>query len=213
MLKRFFKKIGISYKRAKKTIMKDRDFKNYFDKVSELNTFKSFQKEKELELYFFDESGFSLNSNIPYKWSEVGKPSLISASFSKRLNVLGFLNTKNKDLFFESIVGRVDSDVVIKTFDKFVEKMNSKFTVVVLDNTSIHTSKKFKAKIKEWESKNLYLFYLPPYSPELNLIEILWREVKYHWLSIDSFLSFETLCDNIKKILESFGIKYDINFG
>ena len=37
----------------------------------------------------------------------------------------------------------------------------------------IHTSKKFKAKIDEWEKFGLHLLYLPPYSPELNPIEML----------------------------------------
>ncbi|WP_415873359.1 transposase [Burkholderia ubonensis] len=27
----------------------------------------------------------------------------------------------------------------------------------------------------------MLLFYLPPYSPELNLIEIVWRHLKYRW--------------------------------
>ena len=27
----------------------------------------------------------------------------------------------------------------------------------------------------------MMLFYLPPYSPELNMIEILWKQAKYHW--------------------------------
>ena len=101
---------------------------------------------------------------------------------------------------------------MINTFDKFADRINGKFTVIIIDNASIHKSKKFKAKIEEWENKNLYLFYLPPYSPELNLIEILWREVKYRWLSIEAFLSFEILCENIKNILSSFGKKYVINF-
>jgi len=43
----------------------------------------------------------------------------------------------------------------------------------------MHTSKLFKSNIKKWEEKGLHLLYLPPYSPELNLIEILWREMKY----------------------------------
>lgn len=48
---------------------------------------------------------------------------------------------------------------------------NGKFlTVVVLDNSPILKSKKFMSKIKEWKEQYLLIYFLPPYSPELNLI-------------------------------------------
>src|SRR3989475_9299105 len=55
-------------------------------------------------------------------------------------------------------------------------------TVVVMDNASIHTSEAFQEAIPKWEKKGLSIFYLPEYSPELNLIEILWRFMKYEWI-------------------------------
>nr|WP_323133626.1 transposase [Halomonas meridiana] len=46
----------------------------------------------EHELYYFDESGFSQASSVPYAWSPIGKPREVTAySRSRRLNVLGFL--------------------------------------------------------------------------------------------------------------------------
>ena len=43
-------------------------------------------------------------------------------------------------------------------------------TVVVLDNASFHKSKIFKANIAKWANRGLTLLYLPPYSPQLNII-------------------------------------------
>jgi transposase len=40
------------------------------------------------------------------------------------------------------------------------------------------------------EHWDVHLF-LPPYSPELNLIEILWRKMKYEWLEWHAYLDFE----------------------
>ncbi|MBK7464932.1 MAG: transposase [Betaproteobacteria bacterium] len=34
------------------------------------------------------------------------------------------------------------------------------------------------------EGFNTFLCYLPPYSPELNMIEILWKQAKYHWREV-----------------------------
>ncbi|WP_159086002.1 transposase [Flavobacterium faecale] len=53
---------------------------------------------------------------------------------------------------------------------------------------------------------------MPPYSPELNLIEILWRRIKYQWLDFDAYKSFENLKEKLNFVLTNFGIKYDIKF-
>ena len=83
----------------------------------------------------------------------------------------------------------------------------------MLDKASIHTSKKFKVKIAEWEKLGLHLLYLPPYSPELNPIEMLWREMKYTWMDLNVLNSFESFKQHIEDMLNFFGSKYDINFG
>ena len=212
MLKRFFKKIGISYKRARRSIFKDSKWKNYWNKVAQIKMVKNNVDNGLCELYYFDESGFSMNSNIPYTWSEIGKPLEVpSDRWGKRLNVLGFLNTKNKDLFFETVEGKVDSQIVINLFNKFANQIK-KNTIVILDNASIHRSKLFKSNIKKWEKQGLFLLYLPPYSPELNLIEILWREVKYRWMDTKAYQSLENISIHVVNILENSGKKYDIKF-
>ena len=132
--------------------MKNSKWKNYFDKFIQLKMLKQWSKEGLCEVCFYDESGFSLNSNIPYRYSTVGTPTPIpSIRFAKRVNVLGSLNTNTKNLFYKMTSEKVDTDVVITLFDEF-SKQISKTTVCVLDNTSTHTSKKFKAKLQEWEN-------------------------------------------------------------
>jgi len=203
----------MSYKRAKKSIMKNTKWKNYFDKFVQLKMIKEWSKQGLCELYFFDESGFSLDSNVPYRWSPIGKPLRIPANrFSKRINVLGFLNTQTKDLFHTMTTAKVDTQVVIDVFDSFANQI-TKTTLCVLDNASIHTSKLFKAKIAEWEKLGLHLLYLPPYSPELNPIEMLWREMKYTWMDLNVLDSFDDFKNHIKNMLDFFGSEYDINFG
>jgi len=52
-------------------------------------------------------------------------------------------------------------------------------TVVVLDNAGIHRSKVVRAAVPELWARRVYLYYLPPYSPELNAIEPLFRVIKH----------------------------------
>jgi transposase len=89
----------------------------------------------------------------------------------KFLNVLDLMTRKNK-LYFEELESTFNTDKLICFMDNFVAQTIKK-TIVILDNSPIHRSKKFKAKIQEWREQDVYIFFLPPYSPELNLIEIL----------------------------------------
>ena len=56
--------------------------------------------------------------------------------------------------------------------------------LVVLDNASIHRSGAFREKLADWQQRGIYLHFFPPYSPELNLIEMLWRKVKYRMVAV-----------------------------
>jgi transposase len=52
--------------------------------------------------------------------------------------------------------------------------------VVVLDNAGFHTSKVVRAARKGLAESGIYPYYLPPYSPELNRIEPVFKQVKHH---------------------------------
>lgn len=51
--------------------------------------------------------------------------------------------------------------------------------VVVLDNYSVHHSQAVTAALPALAAANVTFCYLPPYSPELNPIESVWRQLKY----------------------------------
>ena len=85
--------------------------------------------------------------------------------------------------------------------------------MLVIDNAPTHCSKMFGEKEIEWEKKGLKIFRLPTYSPHLNLIEHLWRFMKYTWIDFDAYDSFENLVEYVDKIGNDFGQEYTINFG
>jgi transposase len=59
--------------------------------------------------------------------------------------------------------------------------------VVVLDNAGMHTSKVMKAARPGLAKLGIYLYYLPAYSPELNRIEPVFKQVKHHEMPTRSF--------------------------
>ena len=95
-------------------------------------------------------------------------------------------------------------DIVIACFDSFCEIISNK-TIVVNDNASIHTSDQFQENIPKWKEQGLFLKFLPPYSPELNKIEILWKYIKYFWLAFKAYSSFINLVRHVENILRDVG--------
>jgi transposase len=77
---------------------------------------------------------------------------------------------KRNDLEAYTIEDSVDSDVVVHVFNAFSHTIQSPRGVLV-DNGSVHTSEAFQEEIPKREKQGLSIFYLPEYSPELNLIE------------------------------------------
>jgi transposase len=61
--------------------------------------------------------------------------------------------------------------------------------VVVLDNAGIHTSKVVKAARPGLAKQGIYLYYPPAYSPELNRMEPVFKQVKHHDMPTRSFTS------------------------
>ena len=100
---------------------------------------------------------------------------------------------------------------MIRCLDQLDEKLE-KETIVILDNTPWHRSKAFMAKLQEWQTKDLYIFHLPSYSPHLNLIETLWRKIKYEWLRPKDYNSKTALKKRLKEILTTFGQQFEISF-
>jgi transposase len=101
--------------------------------------------------------------------------------------------------------------VVIECFEQFSQQLKKR-SYVFLDNASIHKSHAFIQHISQWVKRGLIIKYLPPYSPELNLIEILWRFMKYYWMPFSAYVSLQCLLQSIEDILQRFGTEYIIAF-
>jgi transposase len=116
------------------------------------------------------------------------------------------LLSKANEIEAYSSTDTMNGDLIIAFIDDFVNKITQK-TVIVLDNAPIHHSEAFKEKIDEWQEKDLSIFFLPTYSPHLNLIETLWRKIKYEWLKPQDYLDFDTLTNAVENIILDVGKK------
>jgi transposase len=148
---------------------------------------------------------------LPYAWQPIGETIEVpTSSHSQRLNVLGFLNRQN-ELVSYMIEGRVDTEAIVACMDQFSQQLTQR-TYVFVDNAPMHRAHDFIQEIPKWVKRGLIIKYLPAYSPELNLIEILWRFMKYSWLPFSAYTSFACLRRAVAQILKQFGTEYTIDF-
>jgi transposase len=130
-------------------------------------------------VFLFGDGMHLIHQNIAgLCWGNPKNPPIIETNTSRqRLNILGAYNPDS--LSFVHLTGEENCDAqrVIEYFSVILKAYNRAPGIVLfLDN-----AKYFKAKIvREWLEKHpkLKLEFLPPYAPNLNLIERFWRFVK-----------------------------------
>ena len=81
-----------------------------------------------------------------------------------------------------------------------------------MDNARIHTGRKMRASIAGWQSRGLFVFYLPTYSLHLNIAETVWRKLKYEWLSAEDYESKGHLQYAVRQALSAIGKGLKIKF-
>ena len=190
------KRIGFSYKKPDlKPGKPDVDKQEYF-----LKQFEKFIANKaEKEAVFFMDAVHPVHNSMPaYGWIRKGKKTeLKSNSGRQRLNIHGAMNADTYEVVPLISECSVNGDSTISLL-KYLEMLYPLATTiyVFLDNARYHYTK----EIQEWEkTSRIKLIFLPPYSPELNLIERLWRVFKKNVLYnkyYETFEEFKAACIN-----------------
>ena len=116
----------------------------------------------------------------------------------------------NGDLFSAKVWQTTNADAFVG-FLGLLKSHAGKPLTVVLDNAYIHKAKASRAITEFLEKQGLTLYFLPPYSPELNRIERLWHKMKYTWMA-PKCRDSKTLEADIDDILQNFGSKFQFSF-
>lgn len=142
-------------------------------RLSFLSDLRNLLKKRGIQLWFGDESGFEADPRPRRIWVKKGsKPTIPYSGDHIRTSVIGAVQPQSGKLS-SIIVPYVDTDVFQIFIDHFAAETKHKNVKVflVLDNASWH-----KAATLNWH--HITPLFLPPYSPDLNPIEVLWRCLK-----------------------------------
>jgi len=209
-IKRVLKSMHMSWHRFRRSLPGQGQSPDYAKKRYALEHLKQLDQAGVIDLYYLDEAGFSLEPKVPYGWQEIGQYEPIASQRSQQLNVLGFMHRAGR---LESYVSEqsITGAVVAHCLDTYFATVAIP-TVIVADQAPVHRCRAVQDKRAEWAARDVYLFDLPSYSPELNLIEILWRFMKYQWIEFSAYESWQALVYGVEKILKGFGKEFVINF-
>ncbi len=161
-------------------------------------------------MFYGDESQVSPEGYVPYGWQFEDEQVCIESVKGKGVNCFALI-CRDSSIIYATSKESITSDFIVDQFEQLSFSI-AKPTVVVLDNARIHTAAKVNKALDRWQQRGLFLFYLPTYSPHLNIAERLWKELKARWLKPQDYLTTESLFYAVQMTLAAVGEQLFINF-
>ena len=154
-------------------------------------------KKGKVQLFFVDSSHFVQGGFIGQLWSKT-RIFIKATSGRRRYNVLGALNFMSKSMTTITNDTYITSEQVMRLIDKLLIEYPNQAIVMVMDNASYQRCN----AVKNYAALcGVQLVYLPTYSPNLNLIERVWKFVKSEVLNAAYIGTFDEFCSIIDNCL------------
>lgn len=159
-----------------------------------------------LRLFYLDESGFSPSLPTGYSWCLPGQRKRVRYEYpqGRRVNALAAYEPLGPAPWLDAVPFErtLTSDDLLAYLRSLPPAAVPR--VVVLDNASLHVSKVTKAARPGLARVGIFLYYLPPYSPELNRIEAVFKQVKHHEMPTRSHTSKAELRVSVEQGFDSY---------
>ena len=135
-------------------------------------------KKARATLYFSDEAGVRSDFHAGTTWAAKGKTPVVEATGQRYgMNIISAISPRG-DMRFMTVEGRMNAGKFIEFLKRLLH--NAKRPVfLIVDGHPSHRARKVFEFVRKTKGK-LRLFFLPPYSPELNPDELVWNHLKNH---------------------------------
>jgi len=133
-------------------------------------------KKEKASIFWGDETGLRSTHSTAKSFSPKGKTPEIKISAKRfNINIISAISNSGK-LYFKTYTGTFSSEVFIEFLKRLI-KQNKRKVYLIVDNLAVHKSTKVMEWVNEHKSR-IELFFLPPYSPDMNPDELLNQDLK-----------------------------------
>jgi transposase len=137
---------------------------------------KQLARLQKAEIYFEDEAGVRSDHHVGTTWGMKGTTPVVRTTGARfSVNMISAITSKGK-MRFMTYAGKMKASVFCQFLKRLIHNASKKI-FLILDGHPVHRSLRVK-KFAQATKGKLRLFYLPPYSPELNPDELVWNNVK-----------------------------------
>lgn len=150
-----------------------------------------------LRVFFFDEARFGLQTSLSRIWALAGKPLQIKVKQAyQNFYVYGAVEPKTGENF-SLFLPWVNTEMMSLYLEQMSLAHANEELVLIMDQAGWHKSKELVVP------DNIEIIYLPPYSPELNPIERLWKYMKTNFIHNRVFDSLKDLMAQMMDVFDT----------
>jgi transposase len=128
-------------------------------------------------IFFADEASVRTNYHAGTTWAPVGQTPVVAASGRTRSISMVSAVSPRGELHFQVYEEGIRKEEFLEFCKMLIKDMNRP-VFLIMDNSQVHRSKILKEYVEQSRGM-LTLFFLPPYSPDLNPDEWVWKNVKH----------------------------------
>lgn len=164
----------------------------------------------ENQVLLFGDSVHPQHNTSPAKvWVKKGQEKLIKSNTGRdRVNISGAYDAEKVEITYVESKGNVNSETFIELLGKIEKNYPEKELInIIIDNSTTHYSKLVQAYLKEHSKINL--IFIPPYSPNLNLIERLWKFLRKKIINTTYYEKLKDFRHNIFDFLDNLNLYAD----
>lgn len=154
------------------------------------------RKYEKVRLTFQDEAGFGRINKPRYCWCEKGtRPCVPCHHIREYIELYGAVEPKTGDNFFK-IYQKCNTLSMTDFLEELSKKYTDDFIFLVCDSAAWHRSKDLKIP------KNIRLLSIPPYTPEMNPIEQIWKEIRKIGFRNEIFPSLKKVIERLQNSIQ-----------
>jgi transposase len=168
----------------------------------EYPSIRALARREKAEIYFGDAAHMRSDHHSGRTWGKKGETPIVASTGARyRMSLISAVTSRGHMRFMIKEKGGVNADVFIEFLKRLMVGAKNKIFLIV-DRGPAHIAKKTKAFVARL-GRALRLFYLPPYSPDKNPDELVWKHLKADTVGRTSITSLADFKNKVKSSMLS----------